>query len=228
VFESIPPNWRTLLTEPLADPRVLSLEEYVASERAEHEVYPATEHVFAALELTPYATVRAVILGQDPYHEAGQAQGLAFSVPPGVRPPPSLRNILAELEHDLGRPLPAGGSLVPWARHGVLLLNAVLTVRAGTADSHANRGWERLTGAIVQAVNAKAGPVVFLLWGARARAQGRSIDRHRHVVIESAHPSPRSASRGVDPFVGSAPFHRANEELARRGQPPVNWDLGAP
>jgi uracil-DNA glycosylase len=225
VFESIPPDWRTLLAATLADPGVLSLEGFVASERAEHQVYPPTEQVFLALQLTPYASVRAVILGQDPYHEPGQAHGLAFSVPPGVCPPLSLRNILAELEDDLGRPMPAGGSLVPWARHGVLLLNTVLTVRAGKAGSHANRGWELLTEAIVQAVNAKPGPTVFLLWGARARAHRASIDTPRHVVIESSHPSPLSARRGLIPFVGSAPFRRANEELAKLKQPPIRWDL---
>jgi uracil-DNA glycosylase len=205
---------------------VLSLEAYVARERAEHEVYPAAEDVFAALRLTPYASVRAVIIGQDPYHGPCQAHGLAFSVPSGIPPPPSLRNILKELERDPGRPMPGGGSLVPWAQRGVLLLNTVLTVRGGEPRSHAHHGWERLTGAIIRAVNAKPGPIVFLLWGARARAQCRSVDGQRHVVIESAHPSPLSAPRGLKPFIGSAPFLHANEELARRGQPVIDWDLG--
>ncbi|HEY5435676.1 MAG TPA: uracil-DNA glycosylase [Candidatus Limnocylindrales bacterium] len=227
MLESIPPGWRSVLSEALADPAVLSLDAYVSRERAEHEVYPAAEDVFAALSMTPYASVRAVIIGQDPYHGPEQAHGLAFSVPPGIRTPPSLRNILAELEHDLGRPMPPGGSLVPWASHGVLLLNTILTVRRGEPGSHAHRGWELLTGGALQAVNAKPGPVVFLLWGERAQAQGRLIDRHRHVVIESAHPSPLSARRGPRPFIGSAPFRRANEELVSRGNPTIDWDLGS-
>jgi uracil-DNA glycosylase len=228
VLESIPPSWRSVLTEVLADPAVLSLDAYVARERAEHEVYPAAEDVFAALCLTHYASVRAVIIGQDPYHGPCQAHGLAFSVPQGVPLPPSLRNILAELERDVARSMVSSVSLVPWAQHGVLLLNTVLTVRVGEPGSHAHRGWERLTGAIIQAVNAKPGPIVFLLWGARARAQRRSIDGLRHVVIESAHPSPLSARRGLSPFIGSSPFRRANEELTRRGQPIIDWDLGSP
>jgi uracil-DNA glycosylase len=223
VLESIPPDWRSVLAKTLADPALLSLEDFIAGERAAHDVYPTAEDVFAALRLTPYASVRAVIIGQDPYHGPGQAHGLAFSVPPGVPPPPSLRNILAELGRDLGRPMLDEGSLVPWAQRGVLLLNTVLTVRGGEPGSHAGHGWEQLTAAIVQAVNAKPGPVVFLLWGARARAQRCSIDGLRHVFIESAHPSPLSARRG---FFGSAPFRRANEELTRREQPAIDWDLG--
>jgi uracil-DNA glycosylase len=225
VLESIPPDWRSVLAETLADPKMLELEDYVARQRAEYDVYPAAEDVFAALRLTRYASVRAVIIGQDPYHGPCQAHGLAFSVPLGVRPPPSLRNILVELGRDLGRPMPAGGSLVPWAQHGVLLLNTVLTVRAGEAGSHADHGWEQLTAGIVRAVDEKPGPIVFLLWGARARAQGRSIDRLRHVVIDSAHPSPQSGRRGLIPFIDRAPFRRANEELAKRGEPAIDWDL---
>jgi uracil-DNA glycosylase len=203
---------------------MITLETFIADERAAHDVYPPADDVFAALRLTPLAAVRAVIIGQDPYHGAGQAHGLAFSVPAGIARPPSLRNILAELGRDLKQPAADSGSLIPWAEHGVLLLNTVLTVRAGKPNSHACRGWEQLTGAIVQAVNATPGPIVFLLWGARARRQGLSIDRRRHVVIEAAHPSPLSAHRG---FIGSAPFEKASDELARRGQPAINWDLGA-
>jgi len=228
VLESIPSDWRRVLAATLAHPAMGSLEAFVARETAEFEVYPPVGDVFAALRLTPFASVRAVILGQDPYHGPGQAHGLAFSVPPGVPPPPSLRTIIAELARDLGRPLPAEGSLVPWARHGVLLLNTVLTVRRGEPGSHAHQGWERLSGAIVAAVAATPTPVVFLLWGARAQTRRGRIDESRHVVIASTHPSPRSArraSRSAPPFVGSAPFRRVNEALAERGQPAIDWDL---
>jgi uracil-DNA glycosylase len=224
MLESIPPDWRSVLATTLGDPTLLSLEEFVTRERAKYEVYPAAEDVFAALQLTPYAAVRAVIIGQDPYHGPGQAHGLAFSVPAGVPPPPSLRIILGELGRDLGRPTTAGGSLVPWASRGVLLLNTVLTVRRGMPGSHAKRGWEQLTRAIVEAVNKKPGAIVFMLWGIRAQAQGQSIDRLRHVVIESTHPSPMSARHR---FMRSAPFRRVNEELAKRKQPGIDWDLGA-
>ncbi len=174
-----------------------------------------------------------MILGQDPYHRPGQAHGLAFSVPPGAPRPPSLRTILRELETDLGRAMPEGASLEPWARRGVLLLNTVLTVRRGCPGSHAHRGWEGLTGAIVAAVAAKPEPIVFLLWGAQAQEQARrsGIDASHHIVVASTHPSPRSARRAshsARPFAGSAPFRRANEELEERGRPTIEWDLPAP
>lgn len=235
VIEIIPADWCSVLTDALADPSIASLEAFVASERARHpdEVYPPANDVFEALRLTPFASVRAVILGQDPYQQPDQANGLAFGVPPGVAPPGSLRNILAEWARDLGRPIPTDGSLVPWAQHGVLLLNAVLTVRRGCPGSHVRRGWEGLTGAIVAAVAAKPEPIVFILWGAHAQQQARrsGIDASRHIVVASTHPSPRSARRAshsAPPFVGSAPFRRANEELDARGRPTIEWDLAAP
>jgi uracil-DNA glycosylase len=233
MIESIPADWRPLLAEALADPSFAPLEAFVAGERSRHEVYPAAGDEFAALRLTPLASVRAVILGQDPYHGPDEAHGLAFSVSPGVKHPPSLRTILRVLATDLGRPMPADGSLEPWTRHGVLLLNTVLTVRRGCPSSHAHRGWERLTGAIVAAVAAKPEPIVFLLWGAHAQEQARrsGIDASHHIVLASTHPSPRSARRAshsAPAFVGSAPFRRANQELEKRGQPPIEWDLAAP
>ena len=222
MFDPMPSDWRAVLAETLRDPRMAALEERVSIERKTQVVYPARQNVFAAFRLTPYASVRAVIIGQDPYPGEGQAEGLAFSVPPGVRIPASLRNILAELAADTGQAAPVTGSLVPWAQHGVLLLNTYLTVRAGEPASHRRYGWQLLTGAVIQAVNAKPGPVAFLLWGAAAQAQGRSIDRARHVVMKSAHPSPLSAYRG---FIGNAPFRRANEELVARGASPIDWRL---
>lgn len=231
VLEAIPTEWQVLLRETLADPAMTTLEAFVAREREQFDVYPPAEDVFAALRLTPFAGVRAVVLGQDPYHQPGQATGLAFAVPPDVASPPSLQNILAELGRDLRMPGPATGSLDGWARHGVLLLNAVLTVRRGIANSHAGQGWEHLTTAIVAAVAAKREPVAFLLWGNPAQAYRRYIDEARHVVIASTHPSPlsaRRASRGGPAFIASSPFRRANEALTARGQPPIEWDLTAP
>lgn len=189
---------------------------------ANNDVYPDDEQVFAALQLTPFASIRAVILGQDPYHRPGQAHGLAFSVSPGVSQPPSLRNIIAELERDLGNTAPAGGSLVPWAQHGVLLLNTALTVRRGAPGSHRHTAWEEVTDEIIKAVAAKPDPIVILLWGNPARAKRALINPDRHIVLHSSHPSPLSARRG---FIGSSPFRRSNEELAQRGLAPINWDL---
>lgn len=230
MIERIPPDWSAVLAAPLAEPWVAELDAFVVRQYAEHTVYPPAADVFAALRLTPFASVRAVILGQDPYHQPDRAHGLAFSVPAGVKPPGSLRNILAEWARDLGRPIPTDGSLIRWAAHGVLLLNTLLTVRRGEPTSHANQGWERLTGAIIAAVAAKPEPIVFLLWGAQAQAQARrsGIDASRHIILASTHPSPRSARRAshsARPFVGSAPFRRANEELVARGQPRIDWEL---
>lgn len=228
MIDQIPPDWRTVLAEPLAQPRFGELEAFIARQRAERVVYPDSADVFAALRLTPFATVRAVILGQDPYTKANQAHGLAFSVRPGVGLPRSLRNILSEWARDTGRPIPTDGSLVPWAQHGVLLLNTVLTVRAGEPGSHVNQGWEPLTGAAVAAVAAKQETVVFLLWGAHAQRFGMGIDETRHVVLAASHPSGRSANRpcgDAPPFLGSEPFRRANDELTRREQPPIDWEL---
>jgi uracil-DNA glycosylase len=185
-------------------------------------VYPPAADTFAALHLTPFADTRVLILGQDPYHGAGQAHGLCFSVRRGVAPPPSLVNILKELESDLGCPPPDHGCLEAWARDGVLLLNAVLSVRAGAAASHAGKGWETFTDEVIRAVDAKPERVVFILWGAYARRKKALIDTSRHVVIESAHPSPLSAQAG---FFGSRPFSRANAALAAAGRPPVHWCL---
>ncbi|HSL59567.1 MAG TPA: uracil-DNA glycosylase [Acidimicrobiales bacterium] len=215
-------DWNPVLRGELEQGYWAELQAFVAEERRSHTVYPAPDEVFAALHLTPYAEVRALILGQDPYHGPGQAHGLCFSVRPGVDPPPSLRNVFAELEADLGIPPPSHGCLEAWARPGVLLLNATLTVRARQAASHQGKGWERFTDAVIRAVNDKPERVVFILWGASARKKRTLIDTSRHVIIESAHPSPLSASNG---FVGSRPFSRANAALVEAGRDPIDWRL---
>jgi uracil-DNA glycosylase len=205
-----------------AKPYWVDLQQFVATERTRATVYPPRDEVFAALHLTPFAEVKAVILGQDPYHGPGQAHGLCFSVRHGVRPPPSLQNIFKELEADLGLSPPDHGCLDAWARQGVLLLNASLTVRAGRAASHQGKGWETFTDEVLRAVNTKPERVVFILWGASARRKRTLIDTSRHVIIESAHPSPLSASNG---FFGSRPFSRANAALVEAGRDPIDWAL---
>jgi uracil-DNA glycosylase len=215
-------DWNPVLRAELAKPYWPELQRFVAEERSRGPVYPAPGEVFAALHLTPYAEVKVLILGQDPYHGPGQAHGLCFSVRPGVPPPPSLQNVFAELESDLGIPAPGHGCLEAWARQGVLLLNATLTVRARQAASHQGKGWETFTDEVIRAVSAKPERVVFILWGAAARKKRALVDTSRHVVIESAHPSPLSARNG---FFGSRPFSRANQALVEAGREPVDWRL---
>lgn len=215
-------DWNPLLRDELAQPYWSELQAFVGEERRRHTVYPPHDDVFAALHLTPFASVRVVILGQDPYHGAGQAHGLCFSVRPDVEIPPSLANIHAELETDLGCPRPAHGDLEHWARQGVLLLNTTLTVRSRQAASHQGRGWERFTDRIIEVVADKPERVVFVLWGAAARKKRAQVDSSRHVVIESPHPSPLSAPRG---FFGTRPFSRANAALVEAGRSPVDWCL---
>lgn len=214
-------DWNPLLREQLERPYWQELQRFVRAEREVHEVFPDDADVFAALHLTPFADTKVVILGQDPYHGPGQAHGLSFSVRDGVPIPPSLRNIHKELVEDLAVDPPSHGSLENWARSGVLLLNSVLTVRAHSAGSHRNRGWETFTDEIIRAVSAKPETVIFMLWGNYARAKAPLIADHHH-VIESPHPSPLSASRG---FFGSKPFSRANAALADAGRAPVDWTL---
>jgi uracil-DNA glycosylase len=218
----VPTDWNPLLRGEFAKPYWQELQRFVADERSRTQVYPASDDVFAALHLTPYAETRVLILGQDPYHGPGQAHGLCFSVRPGVTAPPSLVNILKELRDDLGCDVPAHGCLDAWARQGVLLLNAVLTVRAAAAASHAGKGWETFTDEVIRTVAAKEQRVVFILWGGYARRKKALIDTSRHVVIESAHPSPLSARNG---FFGSRPFSRANAALEEAGLPPIDWCL---
>ncbi|MCU1452870.1 MAG: ung [Acidimicrobiales bacterium] len=215
-------DWNPVLQAELSKAYWSQLDEFVAQERVQHEVFPPPAEVFAALHLTPFADVKALILGQDPYHGPGQAHGLCFSVRRGVPLPPSLRNIFIELEADLGIARPTHGCLDHWAQQGVLLLNATLTVRARTAASHQGKGWEQFTDAVIRAVNEKDERVVFILWGASARKKRSLIDTGRHVVIESAHPSPLSAHNG---FFGSRPFSRTNDALVAAGRAPIDWRL---
>lgn len=217
-------DWNPVLRGELSQPYWQELQRFVAEERAAGAVYPPADQVFAALHLTPLAEVKVVILGQDPYHGARQAHGLCFSVAAGVSPPPSLRNVYRELHDDLGLPVPSSGDLTTWARRGVLLLNTTLTVRAGVAGSHQGHGWEVFTDQVIRAVSARPETVVFILWGAHARTKRVLVDRSRHVVIESAHPSPLSAHNG---FFGSRPFSRANAALVAAGREPVDWSLPA-
>ena len=219
---AIPYGWRAVLAGEIKKPYFLKLQKFLQQERKEFTLFPPAKDIFAALKLTPYLRVKVLLLGQDPYHDDGQAHGLCFSVRPGVPAPPSLRNIFKELRKDLGFPLPNNGYLVHWAKQGVLLLNAVLTVQAHKPASHQNQGWEVFTDAIIQAVNAKQTPVVFLLWGNYAKQKMQLIDRKRHVIITSSHPSPLAAHHG---FFGSRPFSRANKALRQAGKTEIDWQI---
>ncbi|WP_141577420.1 uracil-DNA glycosylase [Actinomadura sp. WMMA1423] len=219
LMETLPGDWRERL-DPLLDPIVTAaLEAFVAGEYAGQTVYPPREDLFNAFRHCPFDRARVLILGQDPYHGPGQAHGLSFSVREGVRLPPSLRNIYKELAADLGVPAPVSGDLTRWADQGVLLLNAVLTVRAGEAGSHAGKGWEEFTDAAIRALNDKSERVVFVLWGAYARKKARLITGPQHTVIESAHPSPLSAKK----FFGTRPFSAVNKALVDAGRTEVDW-----
>lgn len=222
--EQIPPSWRAALDPVLASADARRLGGWLtAEEEAGKAIYPPRGSRLRALELTPLDAVRAVILGQDPYHGPGQAHGLSFSVPHGVRQPPSLANICKELRADLGIDIPAHGNLESWARQGVLLLNNALTVEAGLAGSHQGRGWEAITDAVVAAVAARPEPTVFILWGSHAQKKAERIPGlagGRHLVLRSVHPSPLSAHRG---FFGSRPFSQANTFLEQHGRGAIDW-----
>ena len=218
-------DWDPLLRTEASKPYWNALQTFVAHERAAHVVYPAPADVLAALQLTPYAAVRVMILGQDPYHGPGQAHGLSFSVRHGTPIPPSLANIFKELVSDLGAAAPSHGNLEQWAAQGVLLVNSTLTVRAAEPTSHQGNGWETFTDEIIRTVNNKREHVVFVLWGNAARKKTAFIDTSRHTIIESAHPSPLSAHRG---FFGSKPFSRTNAALATAGQPTIDWEITEP
>lgn len=219
------PSWKQELAAELAAHSTMELHALLATEEAAGAaVYPPAPLRFAAFDRTPFDAVRVVILGQDPYHGPDQAMGLAFSVPRGVPVPPSLRNVLRELEADLGVPAPDHGDLTAWADRGVLLLNTSLSVRAHDAGSHAGAGWEPITDAAVHALSNHRDGIAFLLWGRHAHAKAPLIDHTRHLVLEAAHPSPLSASRG---FVGCRHFSRVNEWFAERGEPALDWTLPA-
>jgi uracil-DNA glycosylase len=222
MIPKLPASWRPLLKEEVKKPYFLALEEFVGAEQESHEVYPPAEDIFAALELTPYDKVSVLLLGQDPYPGEGQAHGLSFSVRPGVRIPGSLANIYKELRDDVGFKIPNNGYLAHWAEQGVLLLNAVLTVRAGEPNSHKGKGWETFTDAVIRRVNEKTEPVVFVLWGKYAQKKAALIDTERHTVVQCAHPSPLSARQG---FFGCRPFSAINKALKAAGRPLMDWQL---
>lgn len=218
----VPHAWREALDDAIRAPSFDALARFVADERARGTVFPREEHVFEALARTPPDRVRVVLLGQDPYHGEGQAHGLAFSVPRGVPKPPSLVNVFRELERDVGLAPPPHGCLESWADRGVLLLNTVLTVREGQAGSHAGKGWERFTDAVIGALAARARPIVFVLWGAHAQKKAKLVDRAPHVVLRGVHPSPLSAHRG---FFGSRPFSTIDGHLRALHGEPMDWRI---
>ena len=219
----IPSSWRRQVGGEVSKPYFQKLEEFVGRERSRFEVYPAEAETFQALELTPYRKVSVVLLGQDPYPGPGQAHGLCFSVKPGVALPGSLRNIFKELKSDIpGFRIPNNGYLASWARQGILMLNTVLTVRAGVIGSHRGKGWETFTDAVIEKVNAKKDTVVFLLWGRDAQSKAGMIDESRHVVLRAAHPSPLSARHG---FFGTRPFSATNRARRDAGQPEIDWQI---
>lgn len=215
-------DWDEVLGEEFDKPYYQELRSFLDSEYKNRTVYPLPQYIYTALRLTPYKDVKVVILGQDPYHEPGQAHGLAFSVNKGIEIPPSLVNIYKELHDDLGCSIPNHGCLTEWAKQGVLLLNAVLTVQAHRANSHKGRGWEQLTDTIIQKVNEKEEPVVFILWGSNARSKRQFITSQKHLVLESVHPSPLSAYNG---FFGSRPFSKTNRFLEENGIQPIDWQI---
>lgn len=225
---SLEPSWHKVLLNELEKPYIAQLKAFVALERLNgKEVYPPEELMFNSLQMTPYSSVKVVIVGQDPYHGAGQAHGLCFSVNDGIAPPPSLINIFKELKSDLGLPLPNHGSLIKWAKQGVLLLNTTLTVRRGEPLSHQGQGWELFTDAILAALEEKSEPLVFLLWGKHAQDKLLTINKEqsRHLILKAAHPSPFSAARG---FFGCSHFSQTNTFLEKQGVKPIDWDLTAP
>ena len=220
--KSLPKSWQRIVGEEFEKPYFEKLEGFVDGERRTHTVYPPEGEVFSAFRLAPYEEVNVLLLGQDPYHDENQAHGLCFSVRPGVTPPRSLVNIFKELKSDVGCRIPNNGYLAPWAEQGILMLNAVLTVRAHAPNSHKNKGWEKFTDAVIRKVSERDGPVVFLLWGGYAQKKIDLIDAERHTVIECAHPSPLSARHG---FFGCKPFSRTNRALRAAGKPEIDWQV---
>jgi uracil-DNA glycosylase len=212
--------WKALLNEEFEKPYFRQLADFVRNEYKTQTVYPRGSDIFRAFDCCDFSDIRVVVIGQDPYHGPGQANGLCFSVHDGIRFPPSLVNIFKEIRDDLGKPMPASGDLSRWARQGVLLLNATLTVRANTPGSHQNKGWETFTDAVIKKISDEKEGVVFLLWGAYAQKKGEVIDRNKHLVLMSAHPSPFSADRG---FFGCKHFSKANAYLKSKGKGEIDW-----
>jgi uracil-DNA glycosylase len=217
----IEPSWNKVLKEEFEKAYFQSLANFVKQEYGQHKVYPPGKEIFAALDACPFHNTRVVILGQDPYHGPGQANGLCFSVREGIAFPPSLVNIFKEIEKDLGLPYPTSGDLSRWAKQGVLLLNATLTVRAGQAGSHQNKGWETFTDAVVEKLNEEQNGLVFMLWGGYAKRKGKRIVRKKHLVLESGHPSPLSANKGH--WFGNKHFSQCNQYLSEANQKEIDW-----
>ncbi len=218
----IPGDWQKKLAEEFDKPYFKELKNFLEEERRNHTIYPPEKEVFAALQATEYLDTNVLILGQDPYHGKGQAHGLCFSVPSGIKHPPSLRNIFRELKDDLGYDIPKNGDLTSWAKQGVLLLNAVLTVRAGEANSHKDKGWEKFTDEIIRILNAKNDSLIFVLWGKYAQKKQALIDSEKHLIITAPHPSPFSAHHG---FFGSKPFSTINSHLKSLKKKQIDWKL---
>jgi len=213
-------GWKKQMQKEFNQPYFESLTHFVKEEYKSQIIYPPASKVFAAFDLCPFEETKVVILGQDPYHGAGQAHGLCFSVNDGIPHPPSLMNIFKEMKTDLGKPVPASGNLERWAKQGVLLMNTVLTVRASQANSHQGKGWEKITDAAIAALSNQKDKLVFILWGRPAQEKMRLIDASKHLILTSVHPSPLSASRG---FFGSKPFSKTNAYLTQNGKIPIDW-----
>lgn len=223
VSPNIHESWKAALSDEFQKPYFHALKSFLLAEKkAKHVVFPAGKHIFNAFDTTPFDQVKVVILGQDPYHGPGQAHGLCFSVQPGVRTPPSLNNIYKELEADIGFKNPGHGYLQQWAERGVLLLNAILTVRAHQAASHRGKGWEEFTDAAIRQLNAEREGLVFMLWGGFAKKKASMLDPSKHLILKSVHPSPLSAYNG---WFGSKHFSQANDYLVSKGQEPIDWSL---
>lgn len=218
----IDPEWVRLLGTEFSAPYFMELKGFLIEERKHYTVYPRGRDMLRAFQIPRFEDVRVVILGQDPYHGPGQAHGLCFSVPHGIAPPPSLQNIIKEIQRDIGPFTPFGGDLTPWAEQGVFLLNATLTVRAGQAGSHRGHGWEQFTDAAISALSRERKGLVFLLWGSHAQAKEVLIDADKHYILKAPHPSPLSAHRG---FIGCGHFSKTNEILQAQGGPPINWTV---
>ena len=215
-------DWDEVLSDLFQSENYKKIREFLKEEYSTYTIYPSMYDIFNAFKMTPYKSIKAVILGQDPYHEPNQAHGLCFSVKDGCVPPPSLINIFKEMKSDLGLEPPKSGNLTKWAERGVLLLNTTLTVRRGAANSHSKCGWTAFTDDVIKKISAREKPVVFILWGGNARAKKPLIDTERHFIVESAHPSPLSCYNG---FFGSKPFSKTNGFLERVGEEPINWNL---
>lgn len=215
-------SWKRALSEEFQTTYFSELKTFLINEKQKYKIYPPSSDIFSAFNYTPFESVKVVILGQDPYHGTGQANGLCFSVNDGIRKPPSLQNIFKELHTDLGLPIPENGNLEKWAKQGILLLNATLTVRAGQAGSHQNKGWELFTDSIIRKLSNEKENLVFILWGNYARAKKSMINTEKHFIVESPHPSPFSAHSG---FFGSSPFSKTNNYLVEIGIPPIDWTL---